>query len=84
MNILDKIRDADPRTRVSFLHPDRAAESICDIQELRDAVNREANIQAIKTTLRLNDPRAMTDEQMREIGLTPVGGGYYKLPDVRP
>lgn len=38
MNILDKIRTADPKTRVSFLHPDRAAESICDIQELRDAI----------------------------------------------
>lgn len=38
MNILDKIRTADPKTRVSFLHPDRAAESICDIQELRDVI----------------------------------------------
>lgn len=40
MNILDKIRTADPNTRVLFLSPDKAAESICDIQALREAVSR--------------------------------------------
>lgn len=48
MNILDKIRDADPRTRVSFLHPDRAAESICDIQELREAIQAQVYNEGIQ------------------------------------
>lgn len=41
MNILDKIKTAPDNTRVSFLHPDRAAESICDIQELREAIQTQ-------------------------------------------
>lgn len=82
MDILDKIRTADPKTRVSFLHPDRAAESICDIQELREAIEREAHLQAVKTTLRLNTPQVMTEEEVREIGLATVSGRYYKLSDV--
>lgn len=38
MNVLDIIRDADERTRVSFLSPDKRAESICDVGELREAI----------------------------------------------
>ena len=48
MDILDKIRTADPKTRVSFLHPDRAAESICDIQELRDAIQAQVYNEGIQ------------------------------------
>lgn len=39
MNVLEMIRTADPKTRVSFLSPDKRAEDICDIQALRMAID---------------------------------------------
>lgn len=39
MNVLEMIRTADPKTRVSFLSPDKRAEDICDIQALRMALD---------------------------------------------